>query len=176
MSLVYAVTHPEHVQRLVMLDAIKPISRSIDSVIKRTRTSIDDLLLIEKKLASGKSPHYTYDDALKRLLEGSHQMHGNESITVESAKILLQRGLKKVSDTEDKWEFTRDLKHRIAALYGYPQEVMTKLASEVKCPHLIVKVRTKGPIFLDFFFHVYFLNTRPTMVGCMRKRSMLKKF
>ena len=93
MSLVYAVTHPEHVQRLVMLDAIKPISRSIDSVIKRTRTSIDDLLLIEKKLSSGKSPHYTYDDALKRLLEGSHQMHGNESITVESAKILLKRGI-----------------------------------------------------------------------------------
>ena len=159
MSLVYAVTHPEHVQRLVMLDAIKPISRSIDSVIKRTRTSIDDLLLIEKKLASGKSPHYTYDDALKRLLEGSHQMHGNESITVESAKILLQRGLKKVSDTEDKWEFTRDLKHRIAALYGYPQEVMTKLASEVKCPHLIVKVRTKGPIFLDFFLFTFTFST-----------------
>ena len=40
---------------------------------------------------------------------------------------------------EDKWEFTRDLKHRVAALYGYPQEVIRKLASEVKCPHLIVK-------------------------------------
>ena len=36
-----------------------------------------------------------------------------------------------MSDTEDKWEFTRDLKHRIAALYGYPQEVVRRLASEV---------------------------------------------
>ena len=50
---------------------------------------------------------------------------------MESAKILLKRGLRKVSDTEDKWEFTRDLKHRIAALYGYPQEVVRRLASEV---------------------------------------------
>ena len=79
-----------------------------------------------------------------RLLEGSHQIHGTESITEDSAKILLQRGLKRVSSSqpemeEDKWEFTRDLKHRVAALYGYPQEVIRKLASEVKCPHLIVK-------------------------------------
>ena len=62
---------------------------------------------------------------------GSNQLHGRESITMESAKILLKRGLRKVSDTEDKWEFTRDLKHRIAALYGYPQEVVRRLASEV---------------------------------------------
>ena len=71
MSFVYAVTHPEHVQRLVMLDAIKPVSRSIDSIVQRTRASVDDLLSIEKKLASGQTKYFTYEDALKRLLEGT---------------------------------------------------------------------------------------------------------
>ena len=141
MCMMYSVTHPEHVKRLVMLDAIKPISRSVDSVVKRTRASIDDLLAIEAKLASDKKAnYYTYESALKRLLEGSNQVHGKESITMASAKILLKRGLRKASeDNDDVWEFTRDLKHRIASLYGYPQEVMKAMAAEVKCPHLIVK-------------------------------------
>ena len=56
----------ELVQRLVMLDAIKPVSRSSDSIIRRTRASVDDLLAIEKKLNSGKNHYYTYGDALKR--------------------------------------------------------------------------------------------------------------
>ena len=142
MSLMYSVTHPEHVNRLVMLDAIKPISRSIDSIVQRTRASVDDLLSIENKLNTGKSSHYTYEMALKRLLEGSHQLHGQESITDESAKILLQRGLKKVSESDaDAWEFTRDLRHRATSLYGYPQEVMRHISSEIKCPHLIIKAK-----------------------------------
>ena len=97
-----------------MLDAVKPVSRSIDSIVQRTRASIDDLLNIEEKLSSGKNHQYTYEQALKRLLEGSHQIHGKESISEESAKILLQRGLKKVSESsedDDKWEFTRDLRN-----------------------------------------------------------------
>ena len=68
---------------------------------------------------------------------------------------------------EDKWEFTRDLKHRVAALYGYPQEVIRKLASEVKCPHLIVKA-IQGNLyevsyrFFGHFIVIYFeLNIGP---------------
>jgi pimeloyl-ACP methyl ester carboxylesterase len=141
MSFCYTVTHPEHIKKLIMLDAMKPISRNLDVLVSRTRASVDDLLNIELKLASGKQNAYSYEQALKRLLDGSHQIHGQESITMDSAKILLKRGLKKASEgeNEDVWEFTRDLKHRIASLYGYPQEVMRTFATEVKCPHLIVK-------------------------------------
>ena len=68
----YSVTHPEQVKRLIMLDAIKPVSRSLDTLIKRTRASVDDLLSIEHKLNSGKRTVYPYETALKRLLEGKH--------------------------------------------------------------------------------------------------------
>ena len=101
MSFMYAVTHPEHVQKLVMLDAMKPISRSLDSLVSRTRNSVDDLLAIEAKLASGKSHLYTYEQALARLLEGSNQIHGQESITLGTLCLLLgHTGLKSIKSTE----------------------------------------------------------------------------
>ena len=71
---------------------------------------------------------------------------------MESAKILLKRGLRKVSDTEDKWEFTRDLKHRIAALYGYPQEVLRRLASEVSLNLMAVNKKLHSILA---FYRVY---------------------
>ncbi len=140
--MVYAATHTEQVKRLVLFDAIKPVSRDPAVLISRTRASVDDLISIEKKKASGSPTPYTYEGALKRLLEGSNQIHGKESINLDSAKILLKRGLKRASsEDKDEWEFTRDLKHRIASLYGYPQEVIVSFANEVKCPHLIVKAK-----------------------------------
>ena len=71
-------------------------------------------------------------------------LHSWSYLTVRSlsARILLQRGLKKVSDSDsDNWEFTRDLRHRATSLYGYSQEVMRHVASEIKCPHLIIKAK-----------------------------------
>lgn len=91
----------------------------------------------------------TYDEALKKLLESSHQMHGENSLTEDSAKILLERGLKKAAESnedEDKWEFTRDLRHLVRPLYGYAYEIMKQVSTEVKCPHLIIKAK-KGNLF-----------------------------
>ena len=99
---------------MITLDRVKPISRSVDSIVQLTRASIDELINIEDKLSSGKNHQYTYDQALKRLVEGTRQIHGKESISEESAIILLERGLKKFSESsedEDKWEFTRDLRN-----------------------------------------------------------------
>ena len=72
---------------------------------------------------------------------------------------------------EDKWEFTRDLKHRVAALYGYPQEVIRKLASEVKCPHLIVKAIQGNLYEVSYRFFGHFIVTYLYVVGyfhCVR--------
>lgn len=158
MSLIYAVTHPEQVKRLVMIDAVKPVSRSLDVIVQRTRTSVDDLMAIEKKLSTGKHNVYSYESALNRLMEGSNQIHGKESITVDSAKILLKRGLKKTADDEG-WMFTRDLRHRVASLYGYNHEAVRVFAAGVKCPHLVVRAK-EGNIYekqenIDDILEVY---------------------
>merc|ERR1712086_739415 len=139
-SLMYSAAYPEHVNHLIMLDAVNG-PRNTNSVANQTRASIEDLLNIEGKLSFGKKQIFTYEEALKRLLEGSHQMHGENSITEDSAKMLLERGLKKATESEeheDKWEFTRDLRHLVRPLYGYAYEIINTVSSEVKCPHLII--------------------------------------
>ena len=141
MSMMYTVTHPEHVKSLVMLDSAGPLPRSMDAMVKRTRASVDDLLSIENKLNFSKNNSYTYALALQRLIEGT-RYSGEASLTEQSAKILLERGLRQVSESnDDAWEFTRDLRHRVASLYQYPAEVIRHIASEIKCPHLIVAAK-----------------------------------
>ena len=60
----------EHVSRLVMVDCIKPISRPLGLVVKRTRQAVDDLMIIEKKLQNGSALTYKHDEAVSRHMEG----------------------------------------------------------------------------------------------------------
>ena len=60
----------EHVSRLVMVDCIKPISRPLGLVVKRTRQAVDDLMIIEKKLQIGSALTYKHDEAVSRHMEG----------------------------------------------------------------------------------------------------------
>ncbi len=61
---------PEHVSRLILLDCIKPISRPLGLVVKRTRQAVDDLINIEKKLANGSPLAYKHEEAISRHMEG----------------------------------------------------------------------------------------------------------
>ena len=70
MAMLFASVYPERVSRLIMLDAIKPISRPLGLVVKRTRQAVDDMINIEKKLATGNAQLYTKEDAILRHLEG----------------------------------------------------------------------------------------------------------
>jgi hypothetical protein len=53
-----------------MVDCIKPISRPLGLVVKRTRQAVDDLMNIEKKLANGSALTYKHDEAVSRHMEG----------------------------------------------------------------------------------------------------------
>ena len=70
MSMLYTSVYPEHVSKLIMLDAIKPISRPLGLVVKRTRQAVDDLFNIERKLNTNNAQSYAKDDAIARILEG----------------------------------------------------------------------------------------------------------
>ena len=70
MSSLFAATYPEMVSALVMIDLVKPVGRRTESVIERTRLSVDNQLSIEKKLlTSGSRVLKSEDEALARLLE-----------------------------------------------------------------------------------------------------------
>ena len=70
MSSLFAATYPEMVSALVMIDLVKPVGRKTESVIDRTRQSVENQLSIEKKLlTSGNRVYKSEDEALAKLLE-----------------------------------------------------------------------------------------------------------
>lgn len=141
-SALFSATYPEMVERLILVDSVKPVTRPRDRIIERTKLSIEELLTFEDKMSSGKAPLYTYNQAKERLIQGSFQLHGKEVITDESADILLKRGLKRVRDGTEIdacFTFTRDIRHRVTSLYSLTQEVIEDFASRITCPFLLIK-------------------------------------
>ena len=57
-----------------MVDCLKPISRPLGQFVKRTRQSVDDLMNIEKKLATGNALPYKHDEAVNRHLDGEETL------------------------------------------------------------------------------------------------------
>ena len=49
---------------------MKPIGRSLDNLVSKTRAHVDELLALEKKLDGAKAaPAYTYEEAKARLMQ-----------------------------------------------------------------------------------------------------------
>ena len=70
MSSIFAATYPEMVQALVMIDLVKPVGRARESVVERTRLSVDNQISIENKLRQPNNKVYKSEqEALDRLLE-----------------------------------------------------------------------------------------------------------
>ena len=128
------------IERLIMLDCVMPFYKSIQFKEQKEMAEEAIKLKIREELKSGinSPPKYNYENAVKRMLNASENLHGYESITKEDAIILCQRGLRKVSEM-DEWEFTRDFRIDVLPLQGHPKEKIVELASKIKCPHLIIR-------------------------------------
>ena len=127
-----------------MLDILGPAvngdTREAEQVVEGTRRAILETLNLEKKFENKPEKIYaTYEEALDRLMEAAKA--GNGEIPIESAKIILKRGLKK--DGEG-YSFTRDKRFLLWAnqsqLYGMQRSFHLELARNIQMPHLIVKV------------------------------------
>ena len=62
---------------------------------------------------------------------------GEGSVTAESARIMLKRGIRPV---EGGVSFSRDLRHRGYSLYGLVDGMCEEFARNIQCPHLLIKV------------------------------------
>lgn len=132
----FAATHPEMVDFLIMLDIVKPISRPLEATVTRARKSVDDLLNCEK-LSMLKSPkEHTLESATKRMIEGSNSLISKDNLTFEGCQFLLPRALKEVG--EEKYAFTRDMRLYPSALYGFTNDVLKEFAKCIKVPHLVI--------------------------------------
>ncbi|XP_054724139.1 probable serine hydrolase [Uloborus diversus] len=160
LALLYCSVFPENVSNLILLDIIKPASRTPDKLPDVTRTGIENLLQIEKKL-SAQAPVYSVQEAKKRLISGMF----NE-ITDESADILLKRG-SKLSNCGKGVVFSRDIRVKMTEdLQKFSHEDLMAYMKRVQCNTLIIIgkksiiFKSRTPEVLDDFINLYKQNCK----------------
>ena len=114
-------------------------AKALEKVWVKEGSNIHKLAMEEKLENQPEKVYKTYEDALKRLLESANLLHGEDSVTKESAKIILKRGLKP-STCGSGFVFTRDLRLVTRNLHGLSFDFLVEFAKKIQCPHLLIKV------------------------------------
>ncbi|KFM78541.1 putative serine hydrolase, partial [Stegodyphus mimosarum] len=153
-GLMFACIFPDVIQKLVVLDIVKPTSRDITLFPSEITNGITNYLKNESKM-SKEPPLYTNESAALRLKEGMV----NE-VTLESAKILNQRGTRKYGNGV---VFNRDLRCRtIENISRRSHEVMKQFMHAVRCELLMIMANNTHPHYksatpevIDQFLDIY---------------------
>lgn len=131
-SFLYAATFPDEVDRYISLDIASPSVRDIKKIALNTGNAVDTFLKYEN-LASDKVPCYDYNEMFEIAMSG----YGG-SITHESCKILLKRGMKLAPNKSD-YIFTRDIRLKVARLGMFSIDHVLEYASNITCKVLNIK-------------------------------------
>jgi len=130
----FAATFPEP---LPMRKHVRATRRSVKMHMKYT-----DLL---HNTPEGKIPRYSYEDAVQRAFLANQLIHGSDSISKESVKILMKRGLRQLGDGLYTWN--TDLRLRVPSFFNLLEEQAEHYVSNIECPHLIVKA-SDSPFYM----------------------------
>lgn len=110
LSFWFSCLYPYQVTNLISIDIRHPLTAELKNWAPILVSSIEEQLKIEEVLTDDPTtniqvPVYSREDAIKRLMDGH-----NNSLTRESAEVMLKRGARK-----ERWGYTfnRDLRHRI---------------------------------------------------------------
>ncbi|XP_043970040.1 serine hydrolase-like protein [Gambusia affinis] len=125
----FCALYPEMVDALVLLDSYGFLPTDPKEMPKVLREGLDEMIEFEKKMGEKKTRLYTYEKAVERLLAG------NPSLSEESAKILLERGLVKV---EGGVLFSRDFRINLRNVARISLEQSLELQSRIEAPVLVV--------------------------------------
>ncbi|XP_047221361.1 serine hydrolase-like protein isoform X2 [Girardinichthys multiradiatus] len=124
----FSALYPEMVDSMILLDSYGFLPTELKEMPKVLRQGMDEMIQFEKKMEDVKTKVYTYDQAVERLLVG------NQSLTEESAKILLERGLVEV---EGGVVFSRDFRINLNVVRISLEQSM-ELQSRIEASVLVV--------------------------------------
>lgn len=108
-SFLYAASYPDEVEFMISLDIASPSVKDITKTPTFTGDIIDKFLKYEL-LQSDNIPSYTYEEVLD-ILEQAY----TGSITKESAKILMKRGIHP-SSVPERYFFSRDPRLKVITI------------------------------------------------------------
>ncbi|KAJ9590438.1 hypothetical protein L9F63_016525, partial [Diploptera punctata] len=148
-SIVYSALYPEHVQHLVGVDSMKPLSIDPDKMLSRQAERFNQFLQLDT-LDPKSRPSYTYEGAVDLLYKSLKKWASREG-----CEILSKRGIVKLDDGS--YTFSRDPRIKFIEL-GFSHALVMEFAAKLRCKILYIKAN-KGllfekPEFKEEFFNV----------------------
>uniref|UniRef100_A0A1A7XAT3 Serine hydrolase-like n=1 Tax=Iconisemion striatum TaxID=60296 RepID=A0A1A7XAT3_9TELE len=126
---VFSAVFPEMVDAVVMLDSSGFLPRDSKEIPIISRQGFDGMIEFEKQLKEKTTRVYTYEKAVERLLAG------NDGLTEQSAKILLERGLVQV---QGGFVFSRDFRLNLKNVVRNTMEQCLDMQSQIQAPVLVL--------------------------------------
>ena len=131
-GIMYTSVFPEDVKALISIDIIKPWSLTPKKQPAALKKYVLEYFDNEKKSAQP-SLVYGEEELVKKIIEGS------KSLDDRGARILLQRGARKVETGG--WMLTRDLRVKTFFIGFISFDEWVEMAKAITCPLLIIRVR-----------------------------------
>uniref|UniRef100_A0A3P8U5G3 Serine hydrolase like n=1 Tax=Amphiprion percula TaxID=161767 RepID=A0A3P8U5G3_AMPPE len=125
----FSALYPDMVDALVLLDSYGFLPTETKEIPRLMRQGLDELLQFEKKKEEKKERVYTYEKAVERLLAG------NQSLSEQSAKILLERGLVEV---EGGFVFSRDFRINLKNVARITMEQCWEFLPRIQASVLVI--------------------------------------
>ncbi|XP_008275451.1 serine hydrolase-like protein [Stegastes partitus] len=125
----FSALYPDMVDALILLDSYGFLPTDVKEIPKAIRQGFDEMLQYEKEMEEKKGRVYTYEKALERLLAV------NQSLSEQSAKILLERG---VVEVEGGVVFSRDFRINLKNVVRVTMEQTLEFQSRIKASVLVI--------------------------------------
>ncbi|MCL4127313.1 UNVERIFIED_CONTAM: hypothetical protein GTU68_010264 [Idotea baltica] len=129
--LLYAGARPEKVEKLIVIDILKPLHVNPDAQPGRTAKSLVGLLDAETKDKMA-APRYSYIEMVEKMVKSY-----GPSLNAESAKTLLKRGAHRHDDGT--YSFTHSPSIKVSNTLSMTLEQQEAFASKVSCEFLFIK-------------------------------------
>lgn len=128
-SFLFSSLYPESVDFIINLDMIKPLEENMDMRADDMGPLVDEIIDLMRRTPSQEG--WTAEELRDRWIRGS----GN-SLTKESAEILMKRGIKEIKP--NRYIYSRDSRLKAWQLQTFEVCENLKLAKNIKCPILLI--------------------------------------
>jgi len=146
-ALLFAAAYPELVDRLVLLESFGPVVRRAEESVTVLRKAVDAQLANEYK--PRKKRTYTLESATEARVRTAQSWPGNQSISVEAAACLVQRGLEPVQGGEgdgSDMQFRHDNRLYLPSPSYFTPDQVSSFFDAISCKTLLVTGTEGWPV------------------------------